>query len=453
VTADEIAGRVLVDVALVIVVARCLAVLLRRLGQPPVLAEILAGIALGPSLLGAIAPGLSGTLFPSEVTQTLAGIGTLGLVLFMFFVGLELDLAAARRQRRTVAGISAGSLAVPFGCGLLLALWLHHTHGTVDGQDVPLLAFMLFIATAIAITAFPVLARILADHALTETRIGTIATSSAAIQDLTGWILLAVSLSVAEGRGGGHVVVVIAATAAVVAIVLGAVRPALRSVLGPRGSLVDNETAALATVLGLLAATAGATQLIGLHSAIGAFLFGVAFPRECLPAMLPSLRRSLWPLTMVVLLPIYFLGPGLSVDVGSIGGSGFLEVAVIIAVACAAKGVGTAGAARLVGNSRHDSATLGVLLNTRGLVELIVLSIGLSAAVLDQALYSEFVLMALFTTLLTGPLLRAMGFPQALPSRSASSASIDARVERRSSSAAASGVPSSSSSSSASSIS
>jgi Kef-type K+ transport system membrane component KefB len=447
-SADEVAGRLLVDVALIIALGRLLAVVLRRVGQPPVLAEIIAGIALGPSLLGAIAPGLSATLFPPEVTQTLSGIGTLGLVLFMFFVGLELDSTVLRRQGGSVARISAGSLLLPFACGLALAVFLHGAHDSVGGQPVPLLAFMLFIGTAMAVTAFPVLARILNDHGLTGTRIGTIAISSAAIQDLTGWIMLAFALAVAEGRGSAHVLVIVIEAIAIVAVLFGLGRPILRRVLRADRGDGQPDLALLAVVLVGLAASAGATQLIGLHSAVGAFLFGIAFPREHLPPVLPALRQTVWPLTMVVLLPVYFLGPGLNVDVGQIGSEGSVELVAILVIACLAKWTGTAAAARFSGHSRRDSTALGILLNTRGLVELIILNIGLSAAVLDQALYSEFVVMALVTTLMTGPLLRATGIVQALPARSRSSSSIDPKVERRSSSAASSGAPNLSSSSS-----
>jgi Kef-type K+ transport system membrane component KefB len=453
-SADDVLGRLLVDVAIVIALCRLLAVLLRRLGQPPVLAEILAGIALGPSLLGAIAPGLESTLFPAEVTQALSAIGTLGLVLFMFFVGLELDSSAMRGRRGAVARISFGSLALPFAGGLALALALHGAHDQVAGQEVPLAAFMLFLGTAMAVTAFPVLARILADHDLAATKIGTLATASAAIQDLTGWILLALALAVAEGSGAGSVALTVVEGAAIVAILFGAVRPFLRHSLGDGAEERElTDPTLLALLLVGLAGTAGATQLIGLHSAIGAFLFGLAFPREGLPRVLPTLQRTVTPLTMVVLLPVYFLGPGLSVDVGQIGGQGFLELAAIFAVACAAKWTGTAAAARASGYSRRDSTVLGVLLNTRGLVELIILNIGLSAGVLDGALYSEFVLMALLTTLMTGPLLRAAGIPQASRARWERSSSIERSVERRSSSAASSGAPNLSSSSSASSTS
>src|SRR5947209_9515160 len=198
---DQVAGRLLPDVAIVIAVARLCGLLLRALRQPPVLGEIIGGILLGPSVLGALPGNPSADLFPPEVRAGLTAIGSIGLVLFMFIVGLELDLGKVRRHDRTVFGVSAGSMALPFACGIGLAALLYSRHSAVGSRTVPFVPFALFVATALSITAFPVLVRILVDRGWQRTWIGTIATSSAAVQDATGWILLGVSLVALHARG------------------------------------------------------------------------------------------------------------------------------------------------------------------------------------------------------------------------------------------------------------
>ncbi|HEY8501287.1 MAG TPA: cation:proton antiporter [Solirubrobacterales bacterium] len=396
---------VLLDVALVLVLVRLLAGVLARLGQPPVMAEILAGIALGPSIFGALAPAASASLFSVEATQMLSAIGSLGLVVFMFFVGLEVDYGTARAHRRTVGWVALGSLLAPLACGVVLGLSLYPAHATVAGEQVPKVAFVLFVCVALAVTAFPVLARILHDHGLDGTRLGTIAMSVAAVHDVSGWLLLALALAAASGDTPLTVLWTALAVAGLAIGLLKLARPLLRRRLAG-ADLERGAPAELAVVLVLLLLCAGFTEAIGLHAVIGAFLFGVAFPRDAGTEVVASLRRALLPLTLALLLPIYFLGPGLNFDLGTLGAGGLAGIALIVVVSCAATLVGTAAGASYAGLSRRDAGILGVLLNTRGLVELIILNIGFTAGVLGQALYSEFVVMALLTTLLTSPILR-----------------------------------------------
>jgi Kef-type K+ transport system membrane component KefB len=404
VTPDELLGRLLVDIAIVVVVARLLAVVLRRLHEPPVMAEILAGIALGPTLLGALPGDLSSQLFPTEVKSALSAVGGIGLVLFMFLIGLELNLGSIRRHRRVVPAISLGALALPLAIGAGLALVLFGSHDVVNGHHVPLVPFVLFIATALSITAFPVLARILVDRGLDSTPIGSIALAVAAVQDTVGWVLLAVALAVHSGGGSSEVVRVGAEAAAFVAVMLGVVRPLLRRFVVDRHTEGPVSIDVIAIVVAGLVASAGATQLIGLHSVLGAFFFGVIFPRRQRPEVAVGIESALRPATMAVL-PIYFLVPGLNVDVGGIGGSGFAEIVLITACACTAKLVGAGFGARAAGMERREATMMGVLMNTRGLVELIVLNVALTAGILDTRLYSELVVMALVTTLMAPPLL------------------------------------------------
>jgi Kef-type K+ transport system membrane component KefB len=403
---DTLLAYVLLDVALVILLGRAFAVVLARIGQPPVLAEILAGIALGPTLFGAISPHAAATLFSPEATQMLAAIGGIGLVVFMFFVGLDLDHLTARRHRRTVTSISVGSLLTPLACGVLLGFSLYSSHGTVAGHQVPKAGFVLFISVAISITAFPVLARMLVDHDLDSTEMGMIAMASAAIQDLTGWLLLAVALAASAGDAPTAALWKAGVVVGLIAALFVLARPALRWMMARTGDLDGGETLQLAIVMPLVAACAGLTQVIGLHAVIGAFAVGVAFPRDCRASVIPSIRRALWPLTMSLLLPVYFLGPGLNFDLGSIAAGQSGQLLLIVGVACVAKFLGTAGGARTSGLTWRDSAVMGVLLNTRGLVELIILNVGFTEGVLDQTLYSQLVVMALVATFITSPVLR-----------------------------------------------
>lgn len=255
-----------------------------------------------------------------------------------------------------------------------------------------------------AVTAFPVLVAIVTERGIRDSPLGRLAVSSAAVQDAVGWVLLATALAALSGQAS-DLVRTVAETAGFLAA-LTVARPLLRAALtrpslgGPGG-----EIGALAITLGFAAACAGATQAIGLHLVVGAFAAGVAFPRDLPRARVPTLTGAVMPFTMALLMPIYFLGPGLGVDVGAIGPGGFLELAAIFTVACASKLAGGALAARWSGMSWADARTMGVLLNTRGLMELVVLTVGYTEGVLDRALYSELVIMALATTMMTGPLL------------------------------------------------
>jgi Kef-type K+ transport system membrane component KefB len=402
---DQVLARVLIDIGILIATAQLLRVLLAPLRQPDVIAYVLAGFVLGPSLLGNLPGDPSSYLFPDQVRAALSTVGSLGLVVFAFVIGLGLDLGALRRQSRAVLDVSVGALVAPLVAGGVLALALYPAHHEVAGAAVPRLAFVLFFATAMAVTAFPVLVAIVDERGIRDSPLGRLAVSSAAVQDAVGWILLAVALAVFSGGGSGPLRIVAETVGFFVALALA--RPLLRAALrspalgGPGG-----EIGALAIALGFAAACAGATQAIGLHLVVGAFAAGVAFPRGVGPGLERSaLVGAAMPLTMALLMPIYFLGPGLGVDVGAIGSGGFVELAVIFLVACASKLVGGTLGARHAGLPWPEARVLGVLLNTRGLMELVVLTVGYSEGVLDRSLFSELVLVALATTMITGPLL------------------------------------------------
>ncbi len=415
-SADRVLAQLLLDLAVVVVAAKLLRVLLARFGQPRVLADVMAGIVLGPTLLGRLPGDPTTFLFPREVRPALGLVGALGLALFAFAVGLELDLAAMRRRSRLVASVSACALALPFAVGLGLASVLYGAHRLVGGHAVPLLAFALFLATSMAVTAFPVLAAILAERGIRRSPLGELALGSAALQDAVGWMLLAVTLAVLSGRGGAHVLRVVVATAAFVLVLAFVARPLLGAVL--RASRLRCESgparrASRSAGLVSIAVTyaticAGVTQLIGVHEVLGAFAAGVAFPRDGdleRDEARGAVTRAVLPITFAVLLPVYFLMPGLAIDAGAIKGGGMAELGLIVAAACASKALGAGVSARRGGLPWCEVLPLAVLLNTRGLMELVVLTVGYTEGVLDRNLFSELVLMAILTTMMTGPLL------------------------------------------------
>jgi Kef-type K+ transport system membrane component KefB len=401
---DQVLARLLIDIGILIATAQLLRLLLIPLRQPDVIAYVLAGFVLGPSLLGNLPGDPSTYLFPEQVRSALSVIGSLGLVVFAFAIGLGLDLGGLRRQSRAVFSVSLGALVAPLLAGAVLALVLYPAHREVGDATVPRLAFVLFLATAMAVTAFPVLVAIVDERGIHDSSLGRLAVGSAAVQDAVGWILLAVALAVFSG-GSGPLRIVAEALGFLVALALA--RPLLRrALLNPALGGSGGEIGTLAIALGFAAACAGATQAIGLHLVVGAFVAGVAFPRDLgSPARGPAVVGAVMPITMALLMPIYFLGPGLGVDVGAIGDGGFVELGAIFVVACASKLLGGTLGARSAGLPWSEARVLGVLLNTRGLMELVVLTVGYTEGVLDRSLFSELVIVALATTMMTGPLL------------------------------------------------
>jgi Kef-type K+ transport system membrane component KefB len=405
-SSDEFVGRLLLDVGIVVAVSWVFTVLLGRFREPPAIGAILGGIVLGPSVLGALPGDPSATLFPSVIRSALSGVGGIGVVLFLFLVGADLDLAAIKRSGRAVASVSIGSLALPLALGLALASVLHDSHKVVGGHVVGFVPFALFMMTALSITAFPVLVSILADRGLQRTRVGLISTASAAAQDAAGWVLLAIALAALHAAGPASLFRIAAETAAYLFILVRVVRPVLRAVCkhwaSEDGSL--NAQSFTIVLIGLFA-SAAATQMIGLHSFFGAFFYGLALPRERNAGLIEGLHHAVSPLTRAVLLPVFFLAPGLGVRLGVLNGHALAELALIFACACVGKLVGAGIGCRIAGLDRDDTLQLSVLMNTRGLIELIVLNVGLTAGVLDQRLFTEMVLMAILTTLMTTPLL------------------------------------------------
>jgi len=384
----------LADVAIVIILARLLGIAARRLGQPPVLGEILAGILLGPTFFHG---HLTKTLFPTPLISPLTALADLGVLLFMFVVGYEVDLRLIRGRERVAVGVSAGSLALPLVLGSLLGIWLAHRHHVAHVST-----FALFIGTAMSATAFPVLARILTDRGLQRTRIGGIALASAAIADVLAWTLLAVVVGLASGGAPWKVLLAIPYAAAMFLLV----RPLLRQLTRAyqqAGQLTPN---ILATVLALLLLSCYATNWMGLHFIFGAFLFGIIMPREDALALRQDILERLEQVSVLVLLPLYFVVSGLSINLSTIGNSGLVELGAILVVAIAGKLVGAYLGALLNGVRGRNAGAIATLMNTRGLTELVILGVGLQLHILTKPLYTLMVVMALVTTAMSGPLLR-----------------------------------------------
>jgi Kef-type K+ transport system membrane component KefB len=390
--------HVLLALVVVLVAARGVGAVFRRLGQPPVVGEVLAGILLGPSLLGRISPAALGFLLPPAVAPYLGVIAQVGIILFMFLVGLELDPAALRDGAQSTVAISNASITVPFVLGTLLALPLYPLLST---RDVPFTAFALFLGISLSITAFPVLARILGDRGLQRSRLGIIALTCAAVNDVTAWCLLALVVSVIKTQPGTALVTV-ALVAAYVGLLL-ALRPAVARLVR-RHDERGLTQGALTLVFIALLLSALATEAIGVHAIFGAFALGAIVPHDSRIAR--QVREQIEGLVVVLLLPAFFAFTGLRTQIGLLHGAvAWLLCGAIIVVASLGKFGGTALAARLTGLAWPDAISLGLLMNTRGLVELIVLSIGLDLRVISPSLFAMLVVMAVATTIATTPLL------------------------------------------------
>lgn len=382
-----------IDIALILLLARGLGHLATRIHQPPVVGEILAGVLLGPTLLDGT---LSDTLFPAEVRPMLSGMANLGVALFMFTVGLELEQSTLRGRGRLTMATAFGSTAVPFVLGIGLAFVLMGSHET----DNPA-AFVVFIGLAVSVTAFPVLARILTDRGLSRTAVGGIALATAALVDVVAWSALA-AVNASMGGSGNHWLIILTLPYLVVMFLV--VRPLLRGFLTPGGKAAEFTPWKFAVILVGALLSGAATEALGMHFIFGAFLFGLVVPREGAQALRADVHDRTTHLTSL-LLPVYFVVAGFQVDLGGLGVSGLRELALILVVAIVGKFGGTYLGARSQKLPRRPAAALATLMNTRGLTELVILGVGLELGLLDGSLYSLMVVMAVVTTVMTGPLL------------------------------------------------
>jgi len=398
--------HVLLAIGVVVIAGQVMARIVERIGQPPVIGEVLAGILLGPSLLGRIAPGAENILFPAGARPTLGVVAQLGIILYMFVVGLEFDPASLRTRAAPFIVVSQVSIALPFALGVGLASLLYPAFSP---PGVSFLAFALFMGIAMSITAFPVLARILTDRGLSRTELGRAALSCAAVDDVMGWCLLAVVVGVARSTLSGALVSALLAVTFIV-FMFAAGRPlAARLARGGTGDVSDGTVAW--TLAGLLASAVTA-ELIGIHAIFGAFIYGAILPHDSPIARQLLGRRT--PIITILFLPMFFALTGLRTEIGLMASASQWGVCLAItALAIVGKFGGTCLAGRAVGMPWGFASRLGVLMNTRGLMELVVLNVGMDIGVITPALFTMMVVMAIVTTAMTGPLLDLLGTREA----------------------------------------
>lgn len=390
----------LLQIVVIVTLSRLLGRVLKPLGQPLVIAEVLAGIVLGPSVLGAVAPGAMDFLFPASSFAGLKLLSQVGLVLFMFLIGLELDWSRLKGRGKSSLVISSASIALPFALGGVLALAMRSHYSS---PTVPFISFLLFMGVALSVTAFPVLARILSERQLLGSRLGTMAIASAAVGDVTAWCLLAAVVAVTGSRGFAGALWTVALAAVFVAAVCFVVRPFLRRYA--RRSAGPMASGGVVVTLLLLLVCSMATELIGIHALFGAFLFGVTLPKE--NRFADALAEKLETVAVTLLLPLFFAFSGLRTQLGLLGSVNDWVVTLgVVAIATIGKLGGTAVAARTTGVAWREAAALGILMNTRGLVELVVLNIGYDLGVINSTVFTMLVVMALVTTFATSPLIR-----------------------------------------------
>jgi K+:H+ antiporter len=399
----EILPHLLLGMLTILLAARLVGWAFARLRQPPVMGEVVAGILLGPSVLGWVWPGAKALIFPPVVVPHLSAIAQVGVVLYMFLVGLELNPALIRGRARATVAISHASIVVPFALGSSIALF---TYPRLSSSDVPFTSFALFSGVALSVTAFPVLARILSDRQLQASRLGVIALACAAAADVTAWCLLALVVGVVHAAVDQAILTIILAMV-YLAIMLLICRPLVHRLVARFERAQAMTHAMMGAVFVALLASSLVTELIGIHALFGAFLLGAIVPPESRLAR--EVGSRLEDLVAVLLLPAFFAITGLRTEIGLVsGGAAWLTVGLLIVVASLGKFGGTYVAGRLTGLGGYDASALGIMMNTRGLMELIVLNIGLDLGILSPTLFSMFVVMALATTLMTTPIIDAL---------------------------------------------
>ena len=394
-------AKLILQLVVIVLAARLFGALAAKLGQPPVIGEIAAGILLGPSLLGWLSPAGAGFLFPPASIPTLGLLAQLGVLLFMFVVGTELDPALMRGKAHAAVAVSHVSIVFPFLLGVTLAIGLYTSYAP---KGVAFASFALFCGVAMSITAFPVLARIIEERGYSGTPVGTTAIACAAVDDVTAWSLLAfvVAFTTSGGAFAALAVILLLSTLFVL-FMLYVVRPFLVKALDPAKPGAGGR-GSMAIVVAVMLGSALATELIGIHALFGAFLAGVIMPNG--PGFRRMLRERFDTMSAVFLLPLFFAFTGLRTQVGLLDDPRtWLVCLLIIFVATLGKFGGTLGAARLTGLSWRESLTLGALMNTRGLMELVALNVGYELGILTPEIFTMMVLMALVTTAMTGPLL------------------------------------------------
>ena len=397
----SIVVMVLLQVLLVIGLSRLMGLGFRALRQPLVIGEIVAGIMLGPSLFGTVAPTLASALFPPETIPFLDVLSQVGLIFFMFLIGLELNPRYLRGQLETAVLISHISIVVPFTLGTLLSLLLYPL---VSNGSVSFTAFALFLGAAMSITAFPVLARIITENNLQNTKLGTLALTCAAVDDVTAWCVLALAIAVTRTNSMIAALPTLIAAVVYIALMLTIGRSFLKRLAKYYDRTGKLTQFVLAGIYMGVVASALITEVIGIHLIFGAFLLGAVMPKN--EGLTRELAEKTEDFVLTFLLPIFFAYSGLRTQIGLLNRPElWLLCGLVLLVAISGKFIGTYAAGRVCGMAKREAAALGWLMNTRGLTELIVLNIGLSLGVISPLLFTMLVIMALVTTFMTSPLL------------------------------------------------
>jgi len=392
----------LLQIIVILIASRVFAWLCKKIGQPAVIGETVAGIILGPSLISTTFPSFAGFVFPKPSLGNLQMVSQVGLILFMFVIGMELDINIIRRKARSAVVISITSIVLPFALGAGLAYYLYNSFAP---KDVPLHAFALFMGIAMSITAFPVLARIIRERGITNTKSGVLALTSAAMDDVTGWCLLAFVIAIAKSNGINHSFYTLAEAVAYVLVMFLAVKPLLKRIKTNENNTVKQSTIAIVFIL--LLASAFTSEAIGIHALFGAFLVGIIMPVEW--ELRKLIINKIEDVSLILLLPIFFVLTGLRTQIGLLNDPSLWGTClIIIAVAITGKFGGSFIAAKLSGEGTYESLAIGTMMNTRGLMELIILNIGYDLGILTPQIFTMMVLMALITTFLTSPVLNLL---------------------------------------------
>ncbi|MGY1806248.1 cation:proton antiporter [Blastococcus sp. SYSU D00669] len=421
----EVIAYVFLDLAVIVVIARVFGRLAVKVGQPAVVGEIVAGILLGPTLLGALPGDLDKLFIPDDIRPYLNVLAQLGLVLFMFLVGLEVDLSFIKGREKIAVSVSVASIVLPFSLGLLLALYLHERHNVVNGEEVSFAAFALFLGVAMSITAFPVLARILAERNMHRIPVGVLSLACAAVDDALAWSLLAIVVAIVSAASFTGVLQILGFTIVFAIVMFFVIKPLLAKLVDRyerHGKLTPEMLAVV--LVGILLSSFVAEE-IGVHFIFGAFVFGVIMPRKGAAALTHDITDRLEQVSVLLLLPVFFVVTGASVDVGAIDLAGLGELGLILLVAISGKFIGAFAAARAQKVPRRQATALATLMNTRGLTELVILNVGLMLGVLDGEMFTLMVLMALITTAMAAPLLNVV-YPKRILERDIAAAEREA---------------------------
>lgn len=390
------AAQFFLQLSLILITCAALRAIMRVLKQPPVIGEMIAGVVLGPSLFGLIFPEVASLVFPSSSKPILYSVASLGLTLYMFVVGLEFRIDLFRERFRTALSVSSAGILAPFILGGAIALWLQAQGGFFTTLVSPAIAW-LFMGTALSITAFPMLARIIRENRLSGTLVGTIALAAGSCDDVIAWMLLAVVLSCISGNSNLILWAAVGGSLVYVLTCFFIIKPILKKL----HAKIKSESEFFCVVMLVVMLGAYFTDMVGLYSVFGAFILGLTIPRD---GTAEKLVEKIDPLTTSVLLPVFFTYSGLNTKLGLLDSFSLVGICgLIIAVSIAAKLFACYGAARLSGVNHADALAVGSLMNARGLMELILLNICLQAGIITPTLFAMLVLMAVVTTLMAAP--------------------------------------------------